>query len=63
MRPLKARELVELLMKTPDAYVLVDAAVPVSAVYPAGAEHEHIAVATRLVMLSATEVLICSDEG
>lgn len=63
MRPMKARALAELLMKMPDAFVLVDAAVPDSAVYPAGAAHEQIAVATRLVTLSATKVLICSDEG
>ena len=61
MRPLKARALAELLMKTPDAIVL-DAAAPDSAVFPAGADHEHIAAATRLVNLSPTEVLIWSDE-
>jgi hypothetical protein len=63
MRPMKARALAELLMKTPDAFVLVDAAVPDSAVFPAGAAHEHIAVATRVITLSPTELLICSDEG
>ena len=43
--------------------VLVDAAVPDSAVFPAGAHHEHIAAATRVITLSPTELLICSDEG
>ena len=64
MRPMTVGKLIDLLRKEdPAAYVLVDAAVPDSAVFPAGGGHEHIAVATRVITLSATELLICSDES
>ena len=63
MRPLKARALAELLMKTPDAYVLVDGGTRVARCSRPAPEHEHIAAATRVINLSPTELLICSDEG
>jgi hypothetical protein len=64
MRPMTVGALIELLRKEdPAAAVLVDCAVPDNAVFPAGADHEHVAAATRVITLSPTELLICSDEG
>src|SRR5688572_6713183 len=62
MRPMKARALAELLMKTPDAVVLVDTVTPDCAVFPLDGG-EGLAAATGVTLLESGELVIRSDEG
>jgi|KBSSwiStaDraftv2_1062776.scaffolds.fasta_scaffold1372359_1 hypothetical protein len=59
VRPMKARVLAEILMRTPDAVVLVDTVTPGRSVYPVD---EQLAAATRVVQLESGELLIASDD-
>jgi hypothetical protein len=62
MRPMTARALAELLMRDPDAVILVDTVTPDCAVFPVDGG-KGVAAATGLTPLETGELVIRSDDG